>query len=68
MRRILSLILFPLIFVCIILFPIITLVKTLILALRDVPMLIIVFVVLLFVLFRVGAHMYHTSKMRPTNR
>ncbi len=68
MRRTLSRILFPLIFVCVILFPIITLVQTLLLALRDVPMPVIVFVVLLFVLFRVGAHMYHTSKMRPTNR
>ncbi len=68
MRRILSLILFPLIFVCVILFPLITLAQTLILALRDVPMSVIVFAVLLFVLFRVAAHVYHTSKMRLTNR
>ena len=67
MRRILALILFPLIFICVILFPLITLVQTLILALRDVPVSIIVFVVLSFVFVRVASHMYHTTKLRPTN-
>ncbi len=68
MRRILALILFPLIFICVILFPLITLVQTLVLALRDVPMSIIVFVILLFVFVRVASHVHHTTKMRLTNR
>lgn len=68
MRRILSIILFPLLFICIISFPIITLVKTIILALRDVPMSFILLVILLFVLFRMAAHMYQKSKMRSAKR
>ncbi|WP_322905185.1 hypothetical protein [Paenibacillus campi] len=68
MKQILPRIVFPLLFLCVLTFPILALVETLRLALRDVPLPIIMFVILLLVLFRLAAYMYYTNKKHLMNR